>query len=106
MIIIFSINEVNKSFNKPTIISTGIINHKEIIKITKIFKIYKKLALLHCVSKYPSNDIDLNLRSITYLTDKFQKHIIGFSDHSIGIDNCKTALILGAKIIEKTFYFK
>ena len=53
--------------------------------------------------KYPSNDIDLNLRSITYLTDKFQKHIIGFSDHSIGIDNCKTALILGAQIIEKHF---
>ena len=100
----FELIKLIKSFNKPTIISTGIINHKEIIKITEIFRNYKKkLALLHCVSKYPSNDIDLNLRSITYLTDKFQKHIIGFSDHSIGIDNCKTALILGAQIIEKHF---
>ena len=100
----FQLMNLIKSFNKPTIISTGIINHKEITKITKIFRNYKnRLALLHCVSKYPSNDIDLNLNSIKYLCDKFQNHIIGFSDHSIGIDNCKTALTLGAQIIEKHF---
>ena len=48
----FELIKLIKSFNKPTIISTGIINHKEIIKITEIFRNYKKkLALLHCVSK-------------------------------------------------------
>lgn len=100
----FQLMKLIKSFNKPTIISTGIINHKEIIKITKIFKSYEnKLALLHCVSKYPTNDVDLNLNSIKYLNEKFRKHTIGFSDHSIGIDNCKVALTLGAKIIEKHF---
>ena len=38
----FELIKLIRSFNKPTIISTGIINHKEIIKITEIFGNYKK----------------------------------------------------------------
>ena len=55
---------------------------------------------MHCISSYPAKDEELNLQSINKL-DK--NYLVGFSDHSIGIDNCLYAHILGAKIIEKHF---
>ena len=94
------------SFQKPTIISTGIINYKEINKLSNYIKAKKfrsKLAFLHCVSSYPTEIKDLNLGSILFLKDKFKNCFIGYSDHSIGIDACIYASVLGAKIIEKHF---
>jgi len=94
------------SFQKPLIISTGIINYKEINKLYNYIiskKFSSKLAFLHCVSAYPTEMTDLNLGSIQFLQSKFKDCFIGYSDHSIGIDACVYASLLGAKIIEKHF---
>ena len=57
---------------------------------------------MHCISSYPVNNKDLNLNVIKELKKNFNLNI-GYSDHSLGIDACKIAVSLGAKIIEKHF---
>ena len=57
---------------------------------------------MHCVSAYPADNSDLNLNCINTLRKQF-KATIGYSDHSLGIDACLTAVSLGARIIEKHF---
>ena len=76
---------------------------KIIIKIWKKKNIKKNLAFTHCVSSYPTNFKDTNLGVIKNLIKKFPNRIIGYSDHTIGIDSCLVAAAFGAKIIEKHF---
>lgn len=93
-------------FNKPIIFSTGLIDFEQIRNITKEFSEYaykNKLAILHCVSKYPTFEADLNLNSIKFLKEKFPQYEIGYSDHSLSIEACKVALTLGSFIVEKHF---
>lgn len=93
-------------FKKPTIISTGMLDYNEVLKLYKFIKklkINSKLGILHCVSSYPTLPEDLNLNSIMFLKKKFPKCYVGYSDHSIGIEACVVAASMGAKIIEKHF---
>jgi N-acetylneuraminate synthase/N,N'-diacetyllegionaminate synthase len=93
-------------FRKSTIISTGLLNFKEIINLYKFVKklkiINSKIAFLHCVSSYPVKDNEANLLSISFLKKKFP-FTIGYSDHTLGIHAAIAASALGAKIIEKHF---
>ncbi len=71
-------------FKKRIILSTGASNMREISKAVKILKKNKhnKFSLLHCVSNYPANPIDCNLKSINFLRNKF-KCQVGWSDHTV-----------------------
>jgi len=60
-----------------------------------------ELALLHCVASYPSPMEEMNLRVIPMLQKAYPEHVIGFSDHSLGISAPLAAVALGARIIEK-----
>ena len=61
------VDEIAKE-KKFTIISTGMSTYKDIDKVLKIFKKRKcKFALLHCVSSYPAQLKDLNLKMIMTL---------------------------------------
>jgi len=99
------------SFGKPMIVSTGVADLALIKKVyNKIFKIwagkkkdYPGLALLHCVASYPVPDEQANIASITYLKKLFPEVIIGYSDHTLGIDAAVLSVIAGARIIEKHF---
>ncbi len=88
---------------KPTVISLGLAKDSEIKKILKIFKKYKsnKLVLLHCVSNYPAENKEQNLKTINYL--KRYNYPVGLSDHSIGIEAALTTVALGGQMIEKHF---
>ncbi len=93
------------STKKPIIMSTGMSTIEEIDKSVNFLKErIDKIALLHCVSKYPCPIEDLNLGTIKFLKDRYNI-ITGFSDHSIGYDSVVSAVNLGAKIIEKHFSF-
>ena len=102
----FDLIKVVLGFNKPTFISTGFLNFKEIKNLIKFTKKNKfdtsKLCLFHCVSDYPVSDEQANLLSIKFLKDKLSLEI-GYSDHTIGIEAPILAISLGAKIIEKHF---
>ena len=60
------------------------------------------LALLHCVSAYPANPADVNLRAMHTMTSAFNVPV-GYSDHTLGIEVALAAVALGACIIEKHF---
>ncbi len=97
------IEEICK-FKKPIILSTGmnkIDNIKNSVKILEKYKI--NYALMHCVSEYPAKYSNLKLDYIKKLKKKFPKAVVGYSDHSIGIVPCLSAISKGAQIIEKHF---
>lgn len=88
--------------NKPIILSTGMSSLSEISEAVNVIKKTKnnKIILLHCMSSYPSNYYDYNLRMMLKLKKKFNLHV-GLSDHTKGEEVAMAATALGAKIIEK-----
>lgn len=108
---IASFDLVNKPFlekiaktTKPVILSVGMSNINEIETAVKILsKNTNKVALLHCISAYPTKEEDANLAAIHTLREKFGNHLIGHSDHTDGIKIPLYAVAAGAKIIEKHF---
>ena len=62
----------------------------------------KNIALLHCISAYPTNENDSRLANIYKLKDQFDC-IIGHSDHTNDIFVPLCAISAGAQIIEKHF---
>jgi len=93
------------AFKKPMIISTGSCDFSDIEKAR--CAIYSagntEIAILHCISAYPAPADALNLRAISTMKHAFPYSVIGYSDHSEGIEAAITAVVLGAKIIEKHF---
>jgi sialic acid synthase SpsE len=53
----------------------------------------------HCVAKYPHSEEE----AIELMPDQFDDLLIGYSDHSIGIEACKESVRRGATVIEKHF---
>lgn len=60
------------------------------------------LAVTHCVSAYPTQPEQANLRSIPYLQSRLPC-LVGYSDHTVGIDAATAAVALGARLVEKHF---
>lgn len=86
----------------PIILSTGMAGKKELDEaLTVITKYHDNIAILHCVSQYPTEPDNLNLLTIRYLQKHYGRYTIGFSDHTIGIAAPIVAVGMGAKIIEK-----
>jgi N,N'-diacetyllegionaminate synthase len=84
---------------KPVILSTGMADDGEIRHAIEIFK-NNELAILHCVSDYPTKPENMNLLSIPYIAESYRK-ITGLSDHSLSNDFVIGAVALGGRIIEK-----
>jgi N-acetylneuraminate synthase len=89
---------------KPMIVSTGMAHLSEVEEaIHEIFAAgNQKLVLLHCVSNYPAEPADVNLRAMNTLAKAFNLPV-GFSDHTLGIEVSLAAVALGASVIEKHF---
>jgi N,N'-diacetyllegionaminate synthase len=89
---------------KPLIISTGMAYLTEVEEaIQAIEKVVDTpVALLHCVSNYPADDADTNLRAMQTMKQAFDT-IVGYSDHTLGIDIPLAAVAMNASIIEKHF---
>ena len=86
----------------PIILSTGMAGKKELDDaLAVITKYHNDIAILHCVSQYPTEPDNLNLLTIRYLQKHYGQYTIGFSDHTIGIAAPIVAVGMGAKIIEK-----
>ncbi len=90
--------------NKPMIISTGMseLSDIELAMKTVLQTKNNKIALLHCVSSYPCPASSANINMINSLKNTFNC-IVGYSDHTTGIDISISAVALGASIIEKHF---
>lgn len=97
------------SLNKPLLLSTGMSTLNEVKSAIKIIEskitsglLNEKLALLHCVSLYPTPLCAANLRAIQTLRQAFGL-TVGYSDHTQGVEAAIMAMALGARIIEKHF---
>lgn len=90
---------------KTVYMSTGGCSMAEITAAVKRFPHIEKLYLLHCVSQYPTDDANVNLRAMMTLRAAFVDHGIGYSDHSRGIEACVAAVALGAEVLEKHFSY-
>ena len=92
--------------NKPVILSTGGANLNQInLSIESLKLSYDKLAVLHCVSKYPCPPDDLLLKRIPFLIEKYPDLVIGISDHFNGILSGPISYMLGARVFEKHVTF-
>jgi len=70
------------STKKPVIISTGGANDKQINDVINFFSNRNiDIALNHCVSKYPTEDEELELDQIDYFKNKYPNITIGLSTH-------------------------
>lgn len=86
----------------PIILSTGMAGKKELDEALEVITRYHDdISILHCVSQYPTEPDNLNLRTILYLKEHYPQYHIGFSDHTIGIAASVVAVGMGAEIIEK-----
>lgn len=92
------------SKGKPMIISAGMAYISEIEDAVEAIreKGNSELMILHCVSSYPAEAEDVNLKKMGTISKAFEV-ITGFSDHTIGTTASVGAVTLGAKIIEKHF---
>ena len=89
---------------KPIILSTGMATLQEvdaaIDAITRAGN--KRLVLLQCVSEYPADPVEANLRAMVSMRIAFG-FPVGFSDHTPGIAVAIAAAALGACVVEKHF---
>jgi len=96
------INRVAKT-GKSVIMSVGM---STLLEIEKAYDILMSgtngIAILHCISAYPTEISDANLSAIYVLQEKFDC-VIGQSDHTKGIMVPLYAVAAGAQIIEKHF---
>lgn len=89
---------------KPIILSTGISTIDEIEDALNVIHQSgnDNLILLHCVTSYPAEKCEMNLRTIKTLKEHFE-HPVGISDHTLGIIIPIAAVALGAVVVEKHF---
>ena len=88
---------------KTIIMSVGMSNLSEVESAFKILKSKTdNIALLHCISAYPTKEEDSNLSAIYTLKNKFDC-VIGQSDHTNDIQAPLYAVAVGAQIIEKHY---
>jgi len=89
---------------RPLIISTGMTTPTEIADAVASARAggADGVALLHCVSAYPAQFRDANLRAIPRLARDYDC-VAGLSDHTPGTAAAVAAVALGAAVVEKHF---
>jgi sialic acid synthase SpsE len=89
---------------KPVICSTGGTSQKDLDDLVSFFDSRNiPLAINHCVSLYPSEDVDLELNQIDFLRTRYPNHTIGFSTHEYHSWDTSTyiAYAKGARTFER-----
>lgn len=89
---------------RPVILSTGMADLDEVAVAVDALRAAgcAELALLHCVSNYPADPAQANLRAMAALAEAFGVPV-GYSDHTLGLEVPLAAVALGACVIEKHF---
>lgn len=89
---------------KPMIVSTGMAFLSEVETAVRCMEAAgnRDFMLLHCVSNYPAEPSDANLRAMHTMQETFNVPV-GYSDHTQGIEVALAAVALGACVIEKHF---
>lgn len=92
-------------YGKPIIMSTGAHEQEEIEEAVSVLREQgvEDIALLHCVSSYPTPLDEINVRAVQTLDREFET-VVGFSDHTTEPAIAPAAAVaLGASVVEKHF---
>ena len=89
---------------RPMILSTGMSTLEEVARAVEAVRVETAapLALLQCVSNYPADPSDVNLRAMRTMSEAFGL-VVGYSDHTLGNEVALAAVALGASLVEKHF---
>jgi N-acetylneuraminate synthase len=87
---------------RPMIVSTGMSTLSEVAEAMRAIQTLsdRGVALLHCVSQYPADPSEANLRAMETMAMTFNVPV-GYSDHTLGIEVALAAVALGGCILEK-----
>jgi N-acetylneuraminate synthase/N,N'-diacetyllegionaminate synthase len=87
---------------RPLLVSTGMADMREVAVALDAIRAAgdPPVALFHCVSSYPADPADANLRAMATLRAAFGVPT-GWSDHTPGVDMPIAAVALGAELLEK-----
>lgn len=86
---------------KPVILSTGMSTLEEISEAIRVFNSSRcDIALLQCVSEYPSKPENVNLNAMATMRKEFGV-LVGLSDHTTGVITSVAAANLNAFAVEK-----
>lgn len=92
------------SFGKPMIVSTGMNSLESVKKAVRVLEEYKvPFALLHTTNLYPTPPHLVRLGAMVEMSNTFPSIPIGLSDHTLNNNACKSAIALGASIVERHF---
>ena len=89
-----------KKTKSPIIISTGMSTQQEVDDAVNLLS-DTQLAILHCVSTYPTPPEELNLNVLKTFQKNYPNLIVGYSGHETGLSTTYAAVALGAKIVER-----
>lgn len=90
------------SRGKPVILSTGMYSLAQVGEALDAMAETgnREIAVLHCVTRYPVQPDEANLKAMLSIRDAF--HVVsGYSDHTEGFHFPLAAVALGARVIEK-----
>jgi N,N'-diacetyllegionaminate synthase len=89
---------------RPVVLSTGMANLDEVADAVRVVREAgnPNVVLLHCVSNYPADPLDVNLRAMKTLAETFGLPV-GLSDHTVGLEVSIAARALGACFLERHF---
>lgn len=90
--------------HNPVILSTGMSTLDEVGEAINVLNTNGcgDVTLLHCTTEYPAPYLDVNLKAMDTLRQKFNLPV-GYSDHTNGIEISIAAVAMGATVIEKHF---
>lgn len=84
-------------------LSTGLADLIEVQQAVELLGDVPEVVVMHCVTQYPLEPRNANLRAITTLANALPGRMIGYSDHTVGLHAAVLAVALGATVIEKHF---
>lgn len=89
---------------RPIVLSSGMCTMDELRESVSAIlgRGNSDLVLLHCVTNYPAQPEDANLRCVETMKSEFGVPV-GYSDHTLGNECCLAAVALGANMLEKHF---
>ena len=89
----------------PILLSTGASDISEIQQAVNFIRKNgnNKICIMHCTLCYPTKPKDSNLSAIIELKKKFPNNLIGFSDHTLGINISSSSILFGVRALEKHF---
>jgi YrbI family 3-deoxy-D-manno-octulosonate 8-phosphate phosphatase len=89
-----------RSTGKPLMLSTGMSTMDEIDAAVGAVDA-EALLIAHATSAYPCPPVELNVRTILTLRDRFDGVPIGYSGHETGLATTYAAVALGAAFVER-----